>query len=1369
MSQRRGFLLVEVTAPRPGLPVARGGVLNGGGHAFGDSAIARIEVRLGRDLLTHAEYGLARPHLAESFPHFPAAGFSGFSFTAILPEAPETDANLTFVFHTEDGQHHSREVALDWGTLPDPRDTSGPRLPPIRIGLETCRLDGDGRLVVRGYALAREDIPELALFLGNQELPPPETGLSRPEMGRRHAAYRQAAHSGFRLVHVLERPVEPGVAIRLTARSGPHRRQIIAPLLRPGEASQWLRADAVTLCCEVARLDTDRALTLAGWAVGESPTRAIEIWAGQRSLGLAEIGLARPDIGNRFPRLPGARRGGFRFTCSLPRRVSALTLRRTDETGQETTLRLPVAGSEPTRPAVPDEAIAPTLGLEAPLPRNAGLVTEWRGTLTLSGFAFVPGGRATLTEIEIWAEDRKLADAHHGLRREDLAAQYPDVPAALTAGFAALLPPGDLPPGEHVLRIIARSDLGGMTERTLRVVVMPEDDRQTGRPRRLVSLAETALRQQIWAGLGQTPRFSVLIRRPGRGGAAGLGASLESLGWQDCPDWQATVLCRDATEQALLDSCLSQMPRIAPRVTARLPAEGAIPWLEKRPEARDFLAVLRAGDRFGADAFSAMACEAAVSGADFVYADERGHDKATGTIRPFAKPGWSPTLLTGFNYIGRAWCAQRELVEGTGIDVGTIEHLGEYEALLRLTERASLVAHLPHFLAERVGPIIESPEREHAALTRAARRRKWPNRIIDAPVPGARVMLPAVPRNAKVSIIIPTKGARGLIRDCLDQLRRLNRDRIEIIILDGIDQTESGLREYVAATADQVIRMTGPFNWSHANNTGARAASGAFLLFLNDDVVPRDTTWLDALLARGAERGVGAAGAKLLYPDGTVQHAGMFLRGAEGIHAFRCAPGNAPGAFGLAALAREVTAVTGACLLTRREVFNRLGGFDEAHDLIKNDLDYCLRLGETGLRVVYAPEAQLVHHEMASRVSLPDSHDADAFRTRWANRLAAGDGLRNPNLTADDTWHSDPEALETLIPGGPLLDRAAIRAVLAVKLDHIGDMVSALPALMHLRQTFPAARLHLLAQPDTAALAQKAGMVDHVIPFQFFAGRAGSGARPIAPGEYETLAARLRPHGFDFAVDLRTHPDTRPILRQTGARVLAGFDRDGAFPWLDIAVEWEGDVPLRRKRSPIADSLTRLAAAIEAATGEMPFFAPLTTPRPARVLVHAGAGSALKTWPEANFVALIRLLRANHDVDVTLIGGTEESLPATRILSAVDDARVRSMVGRVTLESLPALMRGASLFVGNDSGPKHLAASLGVPTVGIHAAHVDAAEWGPNGPRALALQRRMTCGPCYIARESECPRRVACLREISPGQVYRACRTLLALVLSAPG
>ena len=158
--------------------------------------------------------------------------------------------------------------------------------------------------------------------------------------------------------------------------------------------------------------------------------------------------------------------------------------------------------------------------------------------------------------------------------------------------------------------------------------------------------------------------------------------------------------------------------------------------------------------------------------------------------------------------------------------------------------------------------------------------------------------------------------------------------------------------------------------------------------------------WLDALLEHAQRPEVGVVGPQLLYPDRKVQHAGIFLTTlGAGRHSFRFLAEDDPGYFGLALTQRNVAAVTGACMLMRRDVFDRIGRFDEAHEVVNNDVDFCLRSWQAGLSVVYTPHAQLVHHEMASRADMKDVFDAGHFAKQWRTFYAAGDPFFSPRLT----------------------------------------------------------------------------------------------------------------------------------------------------------------------------------------------------------------------------------------------------------------------------------------------------------------------------------------------------------------------------------
>ncbi|MGH2897700.1 MAG: glycosyltransferase family 9 protein, partial [Solirubrobacteraceae bacterium] len=361
--------------------------------------------------------------------------------------------------------------------------------------------------------------------------------------------------------------------------------------------------------------------------------------------------------------------------------------------------------------------------------------------------------------------------------------------------------------------------------------------------------------------------------------------------------------------------------------------------------------------------------------------------------------------------------------------------------------------------------------------------------------------------------------------------------------------------------------------------------------------------------------------------------------------------------------------------------------------------------------------------------------------------------------------------------GHPLFARDDIRRVLAMKLDHIGDFFTAIPALRRLRGLFPEARITLLGSPGLRGFALATGAVDDFIGFEFFHARSGLGQKALEADELAGLADQLTPERFDLAIDLRKHLDTREVLRRTGARLLAGFDHLGQFPWLDVALEWEGDRGMHPKRSHVGDDLLNLVEAIRtasspdrtmlphAAPGALDFLAPDAHgwfDRPV-VCVHPGVGNVMRQWPAAHFARLIDRLVADHGVRVVLIGGADEQVLGEEVLSGVTaPGSVLSLIGRVPLADLPALLASCALFVGNNSGPKHIAAALGVPTVGIHSGVVDATEWAPLGPRAVAVRRAMACSPCYLARPQDCHRELACLAGLEPASVYAICARLLA-------
>ncbi|MBY0456419.1 MAG: glycosyltransferase family 2 protein [Gemmataceae bacterium] len=225
--------------------------------------------------------------------------------------------------------------------------------------------------------------------------------------------------------------------------------------------------------------------------------------------------------------------------------------------------------------------------------------------------------------------------------------------------------------------------------------------------------------------------------------------------------------------------------------------------------------------------------------------------------------------------------------------------------------------------------------------------------------------------DARVSVVIPFRDRHELLANCLRSLKRSTFPSVELVLVDNgsTDPRTDRLLARVRRRPDvRAVTCSGPFNFSRLCNAGAHAATGDHLVFLNNDVEVLTPDWLERMLALGADPAVGVVGATLLYPDRTIQHAGLLPR-SDGmwVHAHRGLPATHPGDAGELRETRSVPAVTAACLLVRRNLFERVGGFDENLPLTFNDVDFCRRVRAIGRKVLVTPRARLIHYEGLSR------------------------------------------------------------------------------------------------------------------------------------------------------------------------------------------------------------------------------------------------------------------------------------------------------------------------------------------------------------------------------------------------------------------
>lgn len=1298
------------------------------------------------------------------------------------------------------------------------RDMTGIELPaaPGIVYLEVAELTEDGFLVVAGWALARSPIVAVQVFAGETRLGAAAQGRAREDVGEAYPDYPNAILSGFLFERAAgdDLPGVSHVTVRTMCLSGACHAATI-PLARP-PGMPWRPAAAedegptageapaadtapeiaseitpgatppgpamdlarpVLLICDSALLVATDTLRVEGWAACGYGIDRVQIEVDGMPQGIAEYGLERLDVAEEYAGLPAGI--GFVFERTIrglstgPHEVRVAAISRA---GDEKDIRVPIVD-----PAVP----AFMFELDSPPTRDGIAGDPITGRMTIEGWALARDGMAG---IEVMLDDTPLGVVHYGIARPDVGAAFPGWDGAARGGYTFHCPARALPDGEHVVKLIARSLAGETHERVFRIVVKKSaDPEQFVSIRRHIGQVERDTTDALLTGLDARFAWHLIVcGDPGASPAARL-STLRSIVEQSWPDWHATVLAGDAEESAAVRVVMARFGGdAAARVRTLDPTDSevwAAPLAAIGPG--EAIAVLAIGDELGRDALTAFAIASGLRpGADMLYADEFRATADTTRPEGFFKPDFSPELLMSSNYIGRPLILKPALLAAVGATAASLTRDGLYDLVLRAAENASQVHHMPELLARTDGAEAANRDDGRAALAAALARRGIAADLTAGPAPGTWRVRRIDTVSGKVSIVIPTRASKNHIRVCLTSLRAMTGYKnYEIVCIDNIDPEDTDSKAFLREHADRIVEIPPPFNWSRFNNLAAEAATGEYLLFLNDDVEIVEPGWLDTMLEDAARPEVGIVGARLLYPNRTVQHAGMFLgaNGEAGIgrHAFRYSGEHDPGYFGLALTRREVAAVTGACLLTRREVFERLGRFDEAHEIVNNDLDFCLRAHRAGLATIYTPHATLIHHELASREHLPDDFDTARFNDTWGDLFAAGDPYFNINLSRhSDDYRIDDEGVRAIQSGHPLIRREDVKNILAVKLDHIGDFVAALPAMRRLKTAFPGAKLTVLAAPVSAAFAAAEPAIDEFVPFEFFHTRSELGERELTADDFAALEAELIPRQFDIAIDLRKHMSTRHVLRHTGAKILAGYDSMDRYPWLHVALEWEGDKALQHKRNHIVDDLLHLVAALETsceparrlidprppamAVAEMPEVARPLFARSV-VAIHPGAGNVTKQWPVAHVRALMGLLIARGDVSVLLIGGKDEAAVAAELAAAANcPERVASVVGEVALRDLPRLLAACALYIGNDSGPKHIAAAMGVPTIGVHSGVVDPGEWAPMGERTVALFRDMSCAPCYLSKAEDCPRGLACIRMLDPAPVFRMAEKFLA-------
>jgi O-antigen biosynthesis protein len=397
---------------------------------------------------------------------------------------------------------------------------------------------------------------------------------------------------------------------------------------------------------------------------------------------------------------------------------------------------------------------------------------------------------------------------------------------------------------------------------------------------------------------------------------------------------------------------------------------------------------------------------------DVLYTDQDKIDINNNRTEPFYKPSWSPELFRGVMFVGHLLVVRRSLLARLGgLDV-RFDKVQDFELMLRLSETTPYIVHIPKILyhwrmmpdsvASGINAKSGIEERQVAAViahlerlgvrAKAITNTDWPHRV--------KVLPDGLRKRPKVSIIIPSKDAPDYIGRCLETVfGRTSYENYEVVVVDNGSRDPRAL-EILRSHPIIHCPFDRPFNFSRANNFGVARSSGEYLVLLNNDTEVISPDWLENLLFHFLEYDdVGIVGPLLSYPDGRVQHAGVVL-GLRGTadHIMRFFPENADGYAGSLSCTREVSAVTAACLMMPRHLFDEIGGFTEEFATHYQDVDLCLRVRKKGLRVLFTPHSRLRHFESASRGGFYDYLDRDLILDVWGDVIAQGDPYYNVNF-----------------------------------------------------------------------------------------------------------------------------------------------------------------------------------------------------------------------------------------------------------------------------------------------------------------------------------------------------------------------------------
>ncbi|MBV8812158.1 MAG: glycosyltransferase family 2 protein [Acidobacteriaceae bacterium] len=649
------------------------------------------------------------------------------------------------------------------------------------------------------------------------------------------------------------------------------------------------------------------------------------------------------------------------------------------------------------------------------------------GMITVRGWALAEHG---VDSIRLEIPGLEPIEAEPTVPRPDVKKSYPGLDRTGRAGFAIRFDSQALPSGRHpiFLRLVSRGAV--LVELETAITVDHQKGFASDYDRWIHEFehSDDELIELKLRSFERRPRISVIM--PVYNTIAGeLTSAIQSVINQSYDNWELCI-ADDHSPAPHVRETLDHFARTDSRIKVAFRSEnGGISRASNTAwdlATGDYLCFLDHDDTLSPHAL-AYIIEALnnTREADLLYSDEDKIDRQDRRFDPFFKPDWSPDLLRSENYVCHLLVLRRDLANQAGKFRPEYDGSQDYDLILRASEQARHVEHIAKVLyhwragesstASTLGNKEYAVEAARKALQQSCERAGNGSRIEPSKITGRWRARYPIPSGTRVSIIIASGGRTDVLRANLESLlRKTTYSAYEVVVSDNsrTNAIQSLVQSYRRhhANVRYIDWRHKPFNYSEMNNTAARQCDSPVLLFLNDDTSVIMPEWLEAMLELALRPEVGAVGPKLLYPNGYIQHGGVVMGLYDNCgHAFKGLNGGAAHYFDFPDIIRNVSAVTGACLMTRAEVFWRAGGFDEEQFAVAfNDVDLCLKMGALGYRILYTPHAQLYHHEAFSKTSkdlIPHPEEVAAMRSKWGTVIAQ-DPYYSPNLTRNDEDYS---------------------------------------------------------------------------------------------------------------------------------------------------------------------------------------------------------------------------------------------------------------------------------------------------------------------------------------------------------------------------